>query len=180
MRPFRWDDVDDVLAYGKDEEWSRYLRRIVPHPYTRADAEVFVARNVIARSVTNFGIELEGHIIGSISLRINADEKRAELGYGIRVDRWGQGLMPEASRAIIDYGFRDLGLERIYAPVDVRNSRSQRVLEKLGFQREGILRGHEIGRDGGRINHAYFGLLREEWEPLRDNSPDSHSSGQAT
>ena len=156
--------MDDVLAYAQDEEWSRYLRRIVPYPYTRADAEGYVARSVIARSETNFGIEYEGHIIGSITLRVDAAEKRAEVGYGIGVDHWGKGLMPEAAGAIIRYGFQDLGLGKIYAPVDVRNPRSQRVLEKLGFQREGVLRGHEIGRDGKRIDHVYFGLLRDEWE----------------
>ena len=164
LPPQRWDDVNDVQAYAQDEEWSRYLRRVVSYAYTRADAEEWVARTVIARSATNFGVEFEGHVIGSITLRVDATEKRAELGYGIKVEHWGKGLMPEAAGAIIRYGFRDVGLERIYAPVDVRNPRSQRVLEKLGFQREGVLCGHEIGRDGTRIDHVYFGLLREEWE----------------
>lgn len=142
----------------------RYLRRIVPYPYTRADAEEYIARCVLDQRSTRFGIEYEGHVVGGIELHIDLDKRRAELGYGLAVRCWGGGLLPEAAAAVVHYGFSELGLEKVFAFTDVRNSRSQRVLEKLRFQREGVLRRHEIGRDGKRIEHVYFGLLREEWE----------------
>lgn len=163
LRRFRAGDVDDVLAYSRDEEWSRYLRREVPFPYSREDAEANVTRRMQTDGDLNFAIDFGGVVIGSISLRVDHDELTAELGYGIGRAYWGKGLTQEAVRAVVAHGFDAIQLAKIFAPVDLRNTQSQRVLEKCGFVREGILRAQEIGRDGTRIDYAYFGLLRGEW-----------------
>ena len=163
LRRFRAGDVDDVLTYSRDEEWSRYLRREVPFPYSRQDAEANVMRRMLAGGDLNFAIDYGGTVIGSISLRVEHEELTAEIGYGIGREHWGKGFMPEAVRTVIAYGFRAMQLAKIFAPVDVRNTRSQRVLETCGFVREGVLRAHEIGRDGQRVDYAYYGLLQGEW-----------------
>lgn len=87
---------------------------------------------------------------------------RAELGYGLAQDWWGQGLMTEANRAVIDFGFRTLELNRIEAAVLEGNTRSLRVLEKLGFQREGLLREHHIVAGEPR-DFWMLSVLRREW-----------------
>ena len=90
------------------------------------------------------------------------------MRYWLGADDWGRGLATEAAGALVDFGFRDLALERIYAQVIAGNAASCRVLEKLGMLSEGIRRRHV--RKGRRLHDvSLYGLLREEWQD-RDDS----------
>ena len=164
LRPFRLEDVEDVLAYSSDSAWARYLP-IVPQPYTRRDAEEFLAGRILASWRTNptFAIVIDSTVVGGISLGIREDQEIASLGYGIARAHWGKGLVPEAAKAVIDWGFGRYGLAKIYVTADIRNNRSWRVMEKLGMTREGVLRRHRKARDG-RADDVYYGILRDEWE----------------
>ena len=164
LRPFKVGDVEDALAYRDDEEFARYLPW-VPQPFTRRDAEEFVARNVLEPWDTSptFAVLLDGHVIGTINLEVDAKNQIAMLGYAIGRNHWGRGLTPEAARVAIGWGFETFGLEKIWASTDLRNERSWRVMEKLGMRREALLRSHGIAR-GRRIDEVWYGLLREEWE----------------
>ena len=82
--------------------------------------------------------------VGSISLRLNIPNRRAELGYWIGVPYWNRGYATEAGKALVDYGFDELGLNRIEAHCMARNPASGRVLEKLRMKPEGILRQHMV------------------------------------
>ena len=163
LRPFDFGDVDDVLSYASEPEFARYLP--IPQPYTRDDAVQFIARQLLAEWSTRpaFAMELEGHVVGGLGLRIHERDKRAELGYALGKQHWGKGLTPEAARTVIDWGFERYGLHKVYARADLRNSRSWRVMDKLGMVREGVLRGHEKPRDE-YVDDVYYGVLREEWE----------------
>ena len=90
--------------------------------------------------------------------------ERAEIGFAIRQDRWGQGLGSEAVAAVVAFGFESLHLHRIEADVDPRNERSLRLLERLGFRREGHLR-ERYYINGERQDALMMGLLRSEWKP---------------
>ncbi len=169
LRPFELSDVDDVLAYASDEEWSRYLQGI-PSPYTRRNAEEFVARNLL-RDQPAFAIVLNGTVIGGINIRIDSRTEIAELGYGIAREHWGKGLMPEAASAVIDWAFRTYSLSKIFALTDTRNRQSWRVMEKLGMKREGVLRSNRILR-GERADDAMYGLLRDEWDSRKAGRHD--------
>ena len=164
LRPFRPDDVDDTLAVASDSEWATFLP-LVPQPYTRRDAEEFVARQILRSWDTNPGwaIVMEGRVVGSIALRVDVTHETAELAYAISRDNWGKGLMPEAARAVLEWGFTEFSLAKVYATADLRNQRSWRVMKKLGMTREGVLRCHRKGR-GERVDEVYYGLLRGEWE----------------
>jgi ribosomal-protein-alanine N-acetyltransferase len=112
-----------------------------------------------------WGIEhkLGGHLIGTCGYyRWDKQHDRAEIGYDLWPDYWGQGLMPEALQALVRFGFEQMELNRVEATTHTENLRSQRVLEKLGFQREGILREFYC-RDGIYNNQVQFSLLRNEW-----------------
>lgn len=163
LRPFALDDVDDVLAYAADGEWGRYLP--VPMPYTRRDAEEFVGRAIdeLSAPVVTFALVLDGRVVGGVNLRIDSDNAVAELGYSLARDYWGRGLTPEAARAVMHWGFRVFDLEKVYARADARNVRSWRVMEKLGMQREALLRAHRL-EHGERTDELWYGLLRLEWE----------------
>ncbi len=81
-------------------------------------------------------------LIGAVSLRIERDDQRAELGYWIGRPYWGQGYCTEAVRAVLSFGFQQLGLNRIYAGHFSRNPASGRVMQKAGMNCEGHLRQH--------------------------------------
>lgn len=108
----------------------------------------------------------EGHLVGFVDLReVNPLEKRARLRIAIGDETHrGQGVGYAAGLQMLEHGFTELGLERITAEVHSSNGRMLALLEKLGFQREGVLRQHET-RQGIKEDVHMFGMLREEFEP---------------
>lgn len=164
LRSFRFEDVDDVLAYADDEEWSKYLIS-VSHPYQRSDAVQFVARQVLLdRAVfPSWAVVVDGAVVGSINLRFTLDYLVAEMGWSLTRRLWGQGVVTEAVSAVIESAFRTHPrLTRISAKADTRNLASLRVMEKIGLKREGVLRSCRLSREG-LVNEAIYGLLRSDW-----------------
>jgi RimJ/RimL family protein N-acetyltransferase len=88
---------------------------------------------------------------------------RTEIGYDLGPSFWGQGYMTEAMNTVIRHGFEGMGLNRIDALVYVGNHRSARLLQKLGFKQEGILRDY-FCLDGKFYDHTLFALLRRDWQ----------------
>lgn len=165
LRPFRFEDVDDVLAYAGDEEWGRYLIGI-PQPYRRSDAAQFLARQALLDRSEHptWAIAIDGRAVGGINIRFRSEWLIAEMGWSIDRRLWGRGLATEAARAVIDHAFRTHArLDRIAATADPRNVGSVRVMEKLGMQREGVLRRSRFAR-GELRDEVYCALLRSEWE----------------
>ena len=95
--------------------------------------------------------------------------RRAEIGYCLRRDHWRRGIAEEALRTIIQFGFQSMNLNRIHACPWVENIASVRLLEKLGFQREGVLR-DEYWEDGAFHDEALYAILRSEYLMTRDAS----------
>jgi RimJ/RimL family protein N-acetyltransferase len=163
LRAFSPNDVDAVLEYSNDPEWSRFQQ--MPSPFSRLDAEKRVAE-LIARdrsSQPTWAMTLGNEVIGIVRLSFECDHRIAVLGYGVRKIHWGEGLSGEAARSVVDHAFANYDqLRRIRAQTDLRNARSIRVLEKLGFTHEGTLRANTFEK-GEFVDEAVFGLLREEW-----------------
>jgi RimJ/RimL family protein N-acetyltransferase len=165
LRTFQFGDVDDVLAYAQDPEWSRHLR-ILPRPYERAHAEQFIARQLLLDRVTHpsWAITLKGTVIGGVNLRFNFEHRSAEIGYSVARKHWRKGFCTEAARAVIDAAFSTHGdLNRVHARADADNVGSQRVMEKIGMVKEGLLRLNRVER-GEAFDEAWFSILRREWE----------------
>ena len=167
LRPFRLSDIDDVLKYGGDPEWAEFY----PCPYDRGAAEHMVAQAVLMSWAkgAKFAIVLSDRVIGVVNLDVASEDQTAELGYDVARDMWGRGIAPEATAAVCDWGFREYGIAKIYAAGDVRNTRSLRVMEKLGMTCEGTLRSEMIG--GARVDAAYCSVLRDEWSRIREPLP---------
>jgi len=91
------------------------------------------------------------------------DHRRAEIGYVLNRRYWGQGYMTEVVRAIIAFGFRELGLNRIQARCEVPNIGSARVMEKAGMSFEGVLR-QQLFEKGSYRDMKMYSILRSEWE----------------
>ena len=167
LRPFSLNDVEDVLAYAADPEFSRFLP--IPNPYTIRDAEEYVAKCILRNrdKEHGFAIELEGVIVGGIDLLLETKILVGSLHYGLSRAHWNKGVMTEAAQAVVNWGFNEFGLEKIYSWADVENVGSWRVMEKIGMTREGTLRSQGVNR-GVRQDYHYYGILRREWKALND------------
>lgn len=171
LRPFEISDVDDAWAYASDPEVARF--RPLPDPYTRQDALDFVNRQIRTDWATDAELAIVyGHrVIGGLSLHGSPEHDRAELGYLLGKRWWGRGLATEAARAVVDWGFQRFDLYKVYARAHVDNSRSWRVMEKLGMNREGVLRGHWKMRDE-YVDLVYYAVFRDEWTRRTDRRAD--------
>ena len=159
LRPFRRSDARAIARYANDEEYRRYLSPT--HPGT----EEFVAHNVgldwsVERS---WVITLDGEVVGSVFLGINAEDDAAELSCLVARDFWGRGIGVEASRAAIAHAFGELGLEKVVARADTRHDASIRVMEKLGMQHDGVAHSHRAGQDRQPTDEVIYEIRRTKW-----------------
>jgi RimJ/RimL family protein N-acetyltransferase len=135
LRAPRHEDVKAIAVLANDRRIAENTARI-PHPYCVADAEQFVATVNRRDDEACFVLMLNGTLIGACG--IDPRDDGAELGYWLGAGYWGRGLMTEAARAVIDYGFGDLRHETLQAGARVSNPASRRVLEKCAFQWTGV------------------------------------------
>jgi RimJ/RimL family protein N-acetyltransferase len=170
LRPFTLDDASEVQRLAGDRAIADTTLAI-PHPYPDGAAEQWIATHAplfAASQLANFAItsRTAPALLGAVGLTIEPEHARAELGYWIAVAHWGCGYATEASRAVLDYGFRTLHLHRIHARHLVRNPASGRVMQKLGMrfdcvQRESV-RKWEVLED-----LAHYEILRSDWQLSR-------------
>ena len=145
------------MRYFSEPAWTDPER---PARQIAADAAEFAAREQF-----RFAIVLNdtGRQIGNCGLcRLHWPNRRGEVGYALNRAYWGKGYMNEALQALLQFAFVDLDMHRLEADIDPRNTASTGALERLGFQREGLLRERWIV--GGEIcDSVLYGLLRREW-----------------
>ncbi len=165
LRPLRMADAPEVFAMFSDAGVTRYWS--FPAWTQPAQAEAWLAERIGWAPPSVYGWALadrgDDRFIGTTALfALSGPLHRAELGYSLTPSRQGHGLAAEAVRRALDFGFDTLGLERIEADVDPRNQASCRLAERLGFQREGLLRNR--WRVGGEFTDSIlYGLLRNEF-----------------
>lgn len=165
LRPFRLEDARVVRELAGAREVAENTLT-VPHPYPEGAAEAWIAslEPAFARGeMAAFAVtDEDGELVGACGLKLEPEDGIAEIGYWIGVPWWGRGYASEAARAVVDFGFRDLGLHRIWARVFVRNPASVRVAENAGLRHEGTLR-RNLRKGDELLDHHVHGILREEW-----------------
>ena len=166
LRPYRADDVEAMFALYSDPRVMRYWS-------FPAWVELAQARTYLNRALAGMDsgeifpwavADLESdRLIGALTLfSLHAEQLRAEVGYSLSPDFQGRGLAAEALRCGLSHAFDALGLVRVEADIDPRNEPSWRLLEKIGFAREGLLR--KRWRVNGEIcDTAFYGLLADEF-----------------
>jgi ribosomal-protein-serine acetyltransferase len=116
----------------------------------------------------HFMIVQEADVIGAVSIEVHGPlERIGELGYWVRSDRSGHGFATEAAESMVDFAFETIGLHRLELRAGVDNRASQRVAEKVGFQREGTFREASRGAESTYDSYLY-GLLATDPRPDRD------------
>jgi len=167
LRPLSEDDTGDMHAVYSDEATMAYWSN--PPAKTIEETRHLVVRDVEAEKkglALFWAIEWKetGTVIGKCTLwQYDENNQRAEVGYILNRQYWRMGLMSETLVAMIDYAFSGLGLHRLEADTDVNNAASLALLEKMGFQREGLFR-ERWYVNGQRQDSIMLGLLEQDWQ----------------
>lgn len=161
------DYLMDIHAYAAIEEASKYQAW---GPNSLDDTKAYlegvlaeVEKETRSRYVFAVIDKENTKMIGAGELfHIDLYNKNGEIGYIIHPEFWGKGIATQVANILIDYGFNELKLNRIYATCDVRNSASENVLKKAGMKKEGLLRENILLDDGWRDSLLYS-ILSREW-----------------
>ncbi len=170
LRKLAMRDAADIYRYGRDPEvarhvlWDAYRSVGEARSYLR-----YMLRKYRAREPASWGIEYAqtGEIIGTIGFMwIQSDNASAEVGYSLGRDYWNRGLMTEALRAVIDFGFGRMNLNRIEAQHETDNPASGAVMRKCGMCREGTLR-QRLYNKGRYVDVDLYAILRSDYRAAR-------------
>lgn len=169
LRPYRDTDTDAVFALYSDPAVTRYWSH--PAWTVRRQAEDYVAARLSLETPAVYAWcvadRADDTLVGTTTLfSLSGPHRRAEIGYSLLAARQGRGYAREALRIALSHAFDVLGLERIEADIDPRNGASIRLVESLGFRREGLLR-QRWRVDGETCDSYFYGLLRAEF--IRDD-----------
>ena len=172
LRPLRKNDNASIVENVNNLNVSRWLL-VVPYPYSKKSATEWIndsKRKWRKKEKEDyvFGIELSEKkiIIGGIGIsHINFYHGKAKVGYWLGEKYWNNGYGSEALKAIIDFAFRRLKLNRLEANVFVGNPSSGKLLEKFGFKQEGLERKFVRCKADGKIKDEYiYGLLKSDYK----------------
>jgi len=172
LRPFAATDANRVAELANDEAITRNLRSF-SYPYSLEDAEQWLGQlpgeweqgksAVFAICVGSAESQLD-ELVGAIGIVLDSQSNRGELGYWIGRSYWGQGIATEASQSILDFGFGQLGLNKVVAECLTRNPASARVMEKVGMVQEGLFEKHfRKNLADEYCDVRAFGLLKAAW-----------------
>lgn len=171
LRNLRFSDAENVRRNANNKEVARWTIS-VPYPYAKNNAVKFIRKthyDAGKKKAFTFGIVLrkENKVIGVITLsRLDYKNKNAELGYWLGKRYWKQGLMTEAVRLILEFGFSQLNLHRIGSGLFEENVASKRVLEKAGFKHEGKIKQSRF-RYRRWHNELRYGILCSEYKIIK-------------
>ncbi len=170
LRKFTVDDAEDFYNnWGNDERVTRFLSW---SPHKSVDETKELLKGWVdaykSDSTYNWAIVYDGKVIGSLSV-VTINEKRefADLGYCMGCDYWNKGIMTEAVRAVVDYLFSEIGVNRIGISHAVKNPGSGRVAEKCGLKYEGTMREFFKTSNGEFLDVSFLGIIRKDWEQLK-------------
>ena len=174
LRPFSEADADALFALHSNAHVLRYWDSPPWSEPSRAERFIAACRQIEEEgSGARLAIDrvTDGAFVGWCGLtQWNADYRSASMGYCLTEAAWGHGYATEAARAVLQWAYETLDLNRVQAETDTRNVASAHVLEKLGFVREGTLREDCIVN--GEVSDSWvYGLLRREWPPSSEPGP---------
>ena len=173
LRKMCLDDAEDLFEYASDPEVSTYTTWS-PH-LSLDDSREFLTRVLAlyeSSELAEWGVihKADRKFIGTCGfVDWSPYHSRAEIGYAMSRKYWGQGLMTEAARKVIGFGFENMRLNRVEARCMIENIGSARVMEKSGMTYEGILREHMYVPKGNPTRGRYddlkmYSILRREWD----------------
>ena len=170
IRPWETADAKSLAAALSNPHVLCRLRDGLPDPYTEQDAADYInaMRHADPNTTFAYAIDLDGSAVGSIGAfrQSNIHVRTAELGYYLAEEYWGQGIMTQAVNRLCEKVFAETDILRIYAEPFASNIGSRRVLEKAGFQLEGILKQNAV-KNGRVMDMALYARVKEPYTVRR-------------
>ncbi|MGE4073608.1 MAG: GNAT family N-acetyltransferase [Lysobacterales bacterium] len=160
LRPWQIADKASLVEQANNRTIWRNLTDTFPSPYTEADADFWIAHANRPTRSQHLAIELQGRAVGAIGVIAGegVHQRTGKFGYWLGEAFWGQGIVTATGRALVAHVRSGGDFARLEAPVFAWNPASMRVLEKLGFEREGLLR-DSVWKDGELIDSVLYALL---------------------
>ena len=167
LRPLKDQDSESLYENVKEYDIAKWTISI-PHPYPKEGAMAFIKQS---KKHMQSGLAYHlailskdtSELMGVMSLiGVNMRHRNAELGYWVGKDYWNKGIATEAASKMLEFGFKDLNMQRISARCIHGNIPSIRVIEKIGMKYEGTFR-KEILKEDRFIDMKYYAILKEEW-----------------
>ena len=171
LRTWSKSDAPSLVRHANNLNVAKHLRDRFPHPYTRAHAFAFLTHAFAADSPTNLAIEVGGAAVGGIGYVRGSDVERysAEVGYWLGEECWGRGIVTEALQMFTCHLFSEVRLLRLFALPLADNLGSVRVLEKAGYEREGLLRASCV-KYGERRDQLMYARINPQWAGPADDT----------
>lgn len=166
LRAWRFDDLESLVLYGNDAGVSQGLRDRFPFPYTEADAHAYLGMVSALPVGERFAIEIDGRACGGIGIHLGEEvfKHNAEFGYWLGRVYWNNGIMTHVVNHFTAYAMPRFRLHRLQAQAYSNNPASMRVLEKAGFEREGVLHCAVVKR-GELLDSIMYARVRRELTP---------------
>lgn len=167
LRQLTIEDSERIEELAGDYDVAKSTLNI-PHPYPKGSAIQFIESVLSAEKnnkIVMFAItEIESQLlIGLININLSAPYKRGELAYWVGKQYWGKGYGTEATKSLLEYGFNQLNLNKMFAASFTSNPGSWRIMEKVGMKYEGTLKQH-VARFDQYYDLSYYGLLKVEFD----------------
>ncbi len=167
IRPWKVEDAASLQKHADNIKIAENLRGRFPHPYTLEDAKAWIEFNLSGKCEPhkNFVIAVNGECVGSIGLKMTDDRTllhTAEMGYWLGEDHWGKGIITKAIDRMLQFGFEQAHIKKIFACVFDPNKGSMRVLEKNGFKHEATRDRHCLF-DGQLVDELIFCIWKSEY-----------------
>lgn len=161
LRPWRIEDLDSLVLYANNNNIAKFMTDMFPHPYTTDKGREFIEYASRNNPPNILAIEIENKAAGGIGIHPQSDiqRKNAELGYWLAEPFWGKGIITKAVLQMVDYGFKNWDINRIYARPFGTNIASQKVLEKAGFTLEAQFE-KTLYKNGEYIDELVYAIRR--------------------
>lgn len=161
LRQWNNNDLSSLVKYANNYNIAKNLTNLFPHPYTVEHGKVFIEKANSSNAHLILAIDINGEAIGGIGLHPQTDIhiKNAELGYWLAEPFWGNGIITSAIKQIVEKGFKELDVDRIFARPFGTNIGSQKVLEKAGFNLEARLE-KTIFKNGEYLDELIYAVRK--------------------
>jgi RimJ/RimL family protein N-acetyltransferase len=161
LRPWTIEDLDSLVKFANNYNIAKNLTDAFPHPYSIENGKAFIEMAVQNTPPNVLAIEINGEASGAIGIHPQKDiyQKNAEMGYWLAEPYWGKGIITKAIIQMVDYGFKNWDINRIYARPFGYNIASQKASEKAGFMLEAKLK-KTIFKNGECIDELIYAVRR--------------------
>lgn len=165
LRSWKKEDKPALVHNANNRKIWRNLKDSFPHPYTEAHADVWITLASQAAPSIHVAIDLEGVAVGGIGIIAGEGTARytGQFGYWLGEAYWGKGIATAAAQAMVAHAFSGSFFQRLEAPVFAWNPASMRVLEKVGFIREGVAK-QSVFKDNQFTDSVIYALLRNDYQ----------------